>query len=280
MRLALAQIVSTPDRATNLERALRAMDEAAAAGAEMVVFPEVVLDRFFPAQRRSVCPLPVDDLAEPVPGPVTEKLAEKAREHSLVTVFNLYERVGEKTYDSSPVIDADGSLLGVTRMVHITQYEGFYEQDYYDPGDTGAPVYDTAAGKIGVAICYDRHFPEYLRGLALAGADLVVVPQAGCLGEWPEGLYEAELRVAAFQNGFFMALANRVGVEETLTFAGESFMVDPEGRVLAQGARLEEDLVVADLDLASCAESPARKLFRRHRRPELYAGWVGEEAGR
>lgn len=277
MRLALAQIVSTPDRAANLERALRAMDEAAAAGAEMVVFPEVVLDRFFPAQRRNICPLPVDELAEPVPGPVTERLAEKAREHSLVTVFNLYERDGERTFDSSPVIDADGSLLGITRMVHITQYEGFYEQDYYDPGDTGAPVYETAVGKIGVAICYDRHFPEYLRGLALGGADLVVVPQAGALGEWPEGLYEAELRVAAFQNGYFMALANRVGVEETLTFAGESFVVDPEGRVLAQGARLEEDLVVVDLDLATCADSPARQLFRRHRRPELYAAWVGGE---
>ena len=275
MRLALAQIVSTPDRAANLDRALRAMDEAAAAGAELVVFPEVVLDRFFPAERRDVCSLPVAELAEPIPGPTTERLAEKAREHGLVTVFNLYERDGDRSYDSSPVIDADGTLLGVTRMVHITQYEGFYEQDYYDPGDTGAPVYDTAAGKIGVAICYDRHFPEYLRGLALGGADLVVVPQAGALGEWPEGLYEAELKVGAFHNGYFMALANRVGVEETLTFAGESFVVDPDGRVLARGKTLEEDLVVVDLDLSHCERSNARQLFLKHRRPELYAGWVG-----
>ena len=101
-------------------------------------------------------------------------------------------------------------------MVHITDYACFHEQGYYTPGDTGAPVYDTRVGRIGVAICYDRHYPEYMRALALAGAELVVVPQAGAVGEWPEGLYEAEMRVAAFQNGYFTALCNRVGKEERL----------------------------------------------------------------
>jgi predicted amidohydrolase len=275
MRIALAQIVSTEDRAHNLERALAAFDEAAAAGADLVVFAEVVLDRFFPQYRCHDLPYNAADLAETVPGPTTERLAAKAREHGIVVVFNLYEVDAEgRTFDSSPVIDADGSILGVTRMIHITDYEGFHETDYYHPGDTGAPVYATRAGKIGVAICYDRHYPEYMRALALGGAELVVIPQAGTLGEWPEGLFEAEVRTAAFQNGYFAALCNRVGVEDELTFSGESFVVDPDGRVVAQGRRLEEDLVVVDLDLAQCQASCARRLFLRDRRPELYSDWV------
>jgi predicted amidohydrolase len=279
MRLALAQLGSGEDRGENLERALAAMAAAAARGAEMVVFPEIVLDRFFPqhpSPERGVCPPAAAALAEPIPGPTTERLAARARELSLVTVFNLYEVDGGRTFDSSPVIDADGSLLGVTRMLHITDYDGFHEQDYYHPGDTGAPVYETRAGRVGVAICYDRHYPEYLRALALAGADLVVIPQAGTLGEWPEGLFEAEVRTAAFQNGYFAALCNRVGVEEKLTFAGESFAVDPDGRVIARGKRLEEDLVIVDLDLARCAASCGRRLFRRDRRPELYGEWLSK----
>ena len=105
--------------------------------------------------------------------------AARARELGVVVVLNLYERDGERGFDCSPVIDADGSLLGRTRMIHITDYPCFHEQGYYTPGDTGAPVYRTQAGAIGVAICYDRHYPEYMRALALGGADLVVVPQAG-----------------------------------------------------------------------------------------------------
>ena len=275
MRIALAQIASTRDRARNLERALAAIDRAAGAGADLVAFAEIVLDRFFPQQTCKDLPYDATALAEPVPGPITDAVAAKAREHSLVVVFNLYEVDDRgRFFDSSPVIDADGTVLGVTRMVHITDYEGFHEQDYYHPGDTGAPVYATRAGKIGVAICYDRHYPEYLRALALGGADLVIIPQAGTLGEWPEGLFEAEVRTAAFQNGYFAALCNRVGVEDELTFAGESFITDPDGRILARGKRLEEDLVVADLDLTQCEKSSARRLFLRDRRPELYPDWI------
>lgn len=276
MRLALAQLVSGKDRQHNLARVLAAMDQAAAADADMVVFPEVVLDRFFPATKgaggRGVR---ARSLAEEIPGPSTEALSAKAAEHGLVTVFNLYERAGDKFYDTSPVFDADGSLLGVTRMIHICDYEGFHEQDYYDPGDTGAPVYDTKVGKIGVAICYDRHYPEFMRAMAVQGAQLVVIPQAGALGEWPEGLFEAEIRTAAFQNGYFAALCNRVGLEDKLTFAGESFVVDPSGRMLAKGATLEEDLLVVDIDLSECDTSSARTLFLRDRRPELYGEWIG-----
>jgi beta-ureidopropionase len=272
MRIALAQLASSPDREANLARALATMTAARAAGADLIAFPEVILDRFFPQH-------PGDEkalaLAEPIPGPTTERIAARARELGLVTVFNLYELDERgRRFDSSPVFDADGTLLGVTRMIHITDYEGFHEKDYYHPGDKGVPVYQTRVGKIGVAICYDRHYPEVMRALGVAGAELVVIPQAGTVGEWPEGLYEAEVRTAAFQNGYFTALANRVGVEGKLHFAGESFAVDPEGRVIARGKSLEEDLVVTDVDLSLCAGSTARRLFWRDRRPELYKGWL------
>ena len=269
-RIALAQLRADPDPAANLERALAAMDRAAAAGAGLIAFPELAPLPFFPQWEGFPA---ARDLAEPVPGPTCERISAKAAEHRLVTVFNLYERDGDRHYDSSPVFDADGSLCGVTRMVHITEYACFHEQRYYDPGNRGAPVYDTAVGKVGVAICYDRHYPEYMRALGVAGADLVVIPQAGSLDEWPDGMYEAEVRTAAFQNGYYAALCNRVGAEERLTFAGESFVVAPDGAVVARGARLAEDLVLADLDLDACANSPARTLFWRHRRPDAYRGW-------
>lgn len=273
MRIALAQLAAGPDRAANLERVLDVMGEASRAGAELIAFPEVILDRFFPQ-------VPDDPkalkLAETIPGPTTDRIAARARELGLVTVFNLYELdpATGRRFDSSPVFDADGRLLGITRMLHITDYEMCHEQSYYYPGDKGAPVFDTRVGKIGVAICYDRHYPEVMRALGVAGAELVVIPQAGTVGEWPDGLFEAEIRTAAFQNGYFAALANRVGVEDSLQFSGESFVVDPEGTVLVRSGDPIEEILFADLDLAACAASTARRLFWRHRRPELYGGWL------
>jgi N-carbamoylputrescine amidase len=271
LRIALAQLAAGPDRAANLARVLDVMGEAKRAGAGLIAFPEIILDRFFPESRDNREAL---QLAEPIPGPTSDRIAERARELGLVTVFNLYEiDASGHRFDSSPVFDADGRLLGVTRMIHITDYEGFYEQSYYAPGDRGMPVYDTRVGKVGVAICYDRHYPEVMRALGVAGAELVVIPQAGAVGEWPEGLYEAEVRTAAFQNGYFIALANRAGVEGKLHFAGESFVVDPDGKILARSTSPEEDLLLADVDLAACQTSTARRLFWQHRRPELYRGW-------
>ncbi len=271
MRIALVQQAAGPDQRENLRRGLAAIERAAREGAALVAFAELAFERFHPQRPASGHPAA---LAEPVPGPTTEALAEAARRHRVVVVGNLYERDGERCYDCSPVIDADGTLLGKTRMVHITDYEGFHEQGYYAPGDSGAPVYPTAAGRVGVAICYDRHFPEYMRALALRGAWLVVVPQAGAVDEWPEGLFEAEMRVAAFQNGYYVALCNRVGREEVLEFAGESFVCAPDGRVLARAPRGEATILYADLDPAEAERSHARRLFLRDRRPELYGEWL------
>jgi len=272
MRLALIQQYATADLADNLRRAIAATRRAAAAGAELVGFAELALTPFYPERPASS---DVRQLAEPVPGPTTDTFAALARELGIVVVMNLFERDGEATYDCSPVIDADGTLLGRTRMVHITEYPGFHERQYYTPSDLGAPVFDTRAGRLGVAICYDRHFPEYMRALALGGADLVVVPQAGVVDEWPAGFFEAEMCTAAFQNGYFVALCNRVGADGALTFAGESFVCGPEGAVRVQAPRGRDALLVAHVDLAETAQSHARRVLMKDRRPELYAKWLG-----
>jgi len=271
MKIALIQQHATKDKNANVTRGLAALEAAARSGAALACFAELAFEWFYPQR-------PADrgfrDLAEPLDGPTVKAFQQKAKALGIVTVINLYERDGNHTFDSSPVIDADGTLLGVTRMIHITDYPCFHEQGYYTPGDKGAPVYSTKAGRIGVSICYDRHFPEYMRALAVAGADLVIVPQAGAVDEWPEGLYEAEMRVAAFQNGYFTALCNRVGQEDCLNFAGESFVCGPDGEVIARAAKSQDEILYAEIDYAALAETNARKLFMKHRRPELYGDWL------
>ncbi len=273
MKIALIQQTAGEDRHYNRERGLKAVKEAAKHGAQIISFAELAFEPFYPQKHATPETLA---LAEPIPGTTTEAFRRLAAELKVVIVLNLFERDGDKTYDSSPVIDADGTILGVTRMIHITDYPGFHEQGYYHPGDHGAPVYHTQYGKIGVAICYDRHYPEYMRALALQGAEIVFVPQAGAVGEWPEGLYEAEMRVAAFQNGYFTALCNRVGQEEVLTFSGESFVCNPAGTVIARAAQGKGEILYADIDLQEIKTSHAKTLFFRHRRPELYADWLGK----
>ena len=271
LRVALVQQHATTDKAGNLARGLLALEQAVQRGAGLVCYAELAFERFFPQYRAQGSAV---DRAEPISGPTIRAFQEKARDLGVVVVLNVYEREGSCAYDCSPVIDADGTLVGRTRMVHITDYPCFHEQGYYTPGNTGAPVYQTRAGRIGVAICYDRHYPEYMRALAIGGADLVVVPQAGTTGEWPDGLYEGEMRVAAFQNGYHVALCNRVGREDGMMFSGESFVCRPDGTVIARAAQGEDAILIADIDLASAQESHARRLFLQHRRPELYGAWI------
>ena len=275
MIVALVQQHAGDDRQENRARGLATVREAARNGAQVVCFAELAFDRFYPQ-----IPATPESLAkaEPVPGPTTAAFSALAAELGVVIVLNVFEQAGGDpglTFDSSPVIDTDGTILGITRMVHITEYESFHEQGYYAPGDRGAPVYDTQFGKIGVAICYDRHYPEYMRALAVQGAEVVVVPQAGAVGEWPEGLYEAEMQVTAFQNGYWIALCNRVGEEEHLTFAGESFVCGPDGTVVGRAGSGTGEIFYCDLDLSECEKSHARRLFLRDRRPELYRDWIG-----
>ena len=273
MRIALVQQRAGQDKAVNVERGLVALERAAEAGGELVCFAELAFEPFYP---QNPAQNGYADFAEPVPGPITDAFSRRARELGVVVILNLFERHGDRCFDCSPVIDADGTLLGRTRMAHITDFACFHEKGYYAPGDTGAPVFDTNAGRVGVAICYDRHYPEYMRALALGGAELVVVPQAGAVGEWPEGMYEAELQVAAFQNGYFAALCNRVGEEERVTFAGESFVCAPDGRVIARAPGGEDHLLLADVDLGEVERSAARRLFLADRRPDLYPAWFAQ----
>jgi len=272
MRLALIQQHATADKAANLARGLAAARKAAASGAELICFAELAFEPFYPQRPSDGNHLA---LAETIPGPTTDAFCRLARELGVVIVPNLYEKQGEQAFDTSPMIDADGRLIGAQRMVHIPDYPGFHEKTYYTPGDLGAPVFSTAVGRIGVVICYDRHYPETMRALALGGADLVLVPQAGAVDEWPEGLFEAEMRVAAFQNGLFVALCNRVGKEEILEFAGGSFVCNPQGEVIARAAQSQDDLLLCDIDLAKNAKSSARTLFFPDRRAELYGDWLG-----
>jgi N-carbamoylputrescine amidase len=274
MKIALIQQNAILDREDNVRRGLEAFKIAAESGAELIAFAELAFYRFLPQTQATPQEL---KKAEPIPGPTTEKFARLSKEYGVVAVLNTFESDGERTYDASPVIDADGTLLGVTRMVHIMEGLGFYEKGYYTPGDKMSFVYETQVGRVGVAICYDRHYPEYMRNLALQGAELVIVPQAGALGEWPDGIFEGELQVAAFQNGYFAALVNRVGKEEKLHFSGGSYVVDPFGTVIARAPQDEDFILYAECDLDQIPESPARKFFLRDRRPDFYRKLALEE---
>ncbi len=267
MKIALIQQHAGRNVEDNIQRGLDAVREAAQNGAEVIAFAELAFLPFLPQK-----PAGQDfaSMADTVPGSITGRFSSLAREYGVVLVLNLFEQSGERTFDSSPVIDADGSLLGVTRMVHIMDGMGFYEKGYYSPGDRTDFVYETQKGRIGVAICYDRHFPEYMRNLGLLEAELVIVPQAGAMGEWPSGIFEAELRVASFQNGYFSALVNRVGKEEHLHFSGESFVTDPTGQVIARASKGKDAILYADCDFRKIVQSPAKSYFMRDRRPDFY----------
>ena len=166
-KIALIQQPASGSRGANINKGVAATREAAGNGANLLCFSELAFDRFYPAQPAGP---DRDTLAKTIPGPTTDVFTALARELEVVIVLNFLEMDGGKTFDSSPVIDADGAILGSTRMVHVPDYPCFHEKGYYTPGDRGAAVYDTAIGRIGVAICYDRHYPEYMRALAVAGA--------------------------------------------------------------------------------------------------------------
>jgi N-carbamoylputrescine amidase len=267
MKIALVQQHATRNREENIQRGVQALEEAASQGAKLVAFAELAFDWFLPQHP------PQGDLleqAEPIPGPSTDRFCELAKTHGVVVVLNLFEREGNRTYDASPVIDADGKIVGKNRMVHVIEAPCFHEKGHYTPGDLGAGVFQTAVGRIGIAICYDRHFPEYMRALGLKDAQLVVVPQAGAHDEWPPGVFEAELQAAAFQNGYFAALVNRVGREDRLAFEGRSYITGPDGRIIAQAPADEDFILYGEVDFSAIQRCAARNYFLEDRRPDLY----------
>ncbi len=247
------------------------IEQAAAAGVQILCFQELFNGPYF-------CPSQDErwyQLAEPVPeGPTISFMRELAARHSLVLVVPLYEKATTGVYyNTAAVIDADGSYLGRYRKKHIPQVAGFWEKFFFKPGNEGYPVFDTAFGKVGVYICYDRHFPEGARLLGLNGAEIVFNPSATVAG-LSMHLWKLEQPAHAVANGFFMGNINRVGTEapwDIGRFYGTSYFCDPRGKIIAEGGEDEDELVIADLDLDLIEEVRNTWQFYRDRRPETYA---------
>ncbi|GLW69711.1 hydrolase [Kitasatospora phosalacinea] len=270
VRAALFQTAWTGDKETMLAAAERAARDAAAQGAQVIGFQEVFNAPYF-------CQVQEPEhyaWAEPVPdGPTVRRMQALARELGIVVVAPVYEieRPGFY-YNTAAVIDADGSYLGKYRKHHIPQVHGFWEKYYFKPGNLGWPVFDTAVGKVGVNICYDRHFPEGWRALGLAGAEIVYNPSATSRG-LSAYLWQLEQPAAAVANEYFVAAINRVGVEEygDDDFYGTSYFVDPRGQFVGEVASdKSEELVVRDLDLGMIDQVRQQWAFYRDRRPDAY----------
>ena len=214
------------------------------------------------------------DAAESVPGPTTETMQAICRKHSMVMVVPVYEREQAGVYyNTAAVIDADGKYLGKYRKNHIPQCNpGFFEKFYFKPGNLGYPVFATQYAKVGVYICYDRHFPEGARILGLNGAEIVFNPSATVAG-LSEYLWKLEQPAHAVANGYFVGAINRVGTEAPWNigeFYGQSYFCDPRGRFVAEASRDKDELVVADLNLDLIKEVRDTWQFYRDRRPETY----------
>ncbi|MEE1823728.1 acyltransferase [Streptomyces sp. BE20] len=270
VRAALVQTRWTGDQESMIALHERYAREAAAQGAKILGFQEVFNAPYF-------CQVQEPEhyrWAEPVPdGPTVRRMAELARELGLVLVVPVYEEEQPGVYyNTAAVIDADGSYLGKYRKHHIPQVKGFWEKYYFKPGNVGWPVFDTAVGKVGVYICYDRHFPEGWRALGLAGAQIVYNPSATSRG-LSAYLWQLEQPAAAVANEYFVAAINRVGTEEygDNDFYGTSYFVDPRGRFVGEVASdKEEELVVRDLDMGLIEEVRQQWAFYRDRRPDAY----------
>jgi predicted amidohydrolase len=264
MRIAFAQMKIDSDAKKNLDKTLRYMDEAKKEGADLIFFPEVQLSPFFPQfENRDVSQYVIREHDD-----CLEQIANKSKELELYSSPNVYLEKEGKKYDASLMIDRNGDLMGISKMVHVFQGEQFYEQDYYTPSDTGFQVYETDFGKVGIVICFDRHLPESIRTCALKGAELIIIPTANTKGENLE-MFEWEIRVQAMQNNVFIAMCNRVGKEDNMDFAGESLLVDPNGNLLVKTNDLES-LSVVEIDLSMVHQIRKKRPFINLRRTNSY----------
>lgn len=265
MRIALAQSGVRDSIEENVERALKMMEDAIDSGAQLIFFPEVHLYPFFPQYQKTgegPTSLEIDDL-------IVSKFREKSRQLSIISIPNIYLKEGSKKFDASVVIGSKGELVGIAKMVHVVQVEKFYEQDYYTPSDSGFQVYDTSIGKIGMVICFDRHFPESIRICVLKGAEIIIIPTVNTKEEQSE-MFEWELRVQAMQNSVFIAMCNRVGTEGDMHFSGESIVIDPNGDVVKK-ADDSEQILLADLQLNMVKECREKRKYLQLRRPGMYS---------
>jgi N-carbamoylputrescine amidase len=272
IRIALAQMAATENLETNRQKGLDWVEQAANEGAQIICFTELGLLPFFPQYRTEK---KFFQWAESIDGPTVKRFGEAAIRENLHVLLNFFERAGAgEYYDTTVLLKATGGrALGPVRMMHVAEEPCFNEKFYYWPGNTPPQVFDLGDVKIGVAICYDRHFPEYMRQLVLQGAEIIFAPFAGISND-PINMYEIEMQGTAFQNQVFIAAVNRVGKEPTVEFAGCSFVVDPAGGVIARAPRGEEKLLLVDCDLSLIEAMRQVRPFLRDRRPEVYEGWL------
>jgi N-carbamoylputrescine amidase len=267
VRIACIQGRAGPDREETFKNLELLLEEASSQEARIACFPELTIDQFFPQYYHEE---KYFDLAEPLNGPIVNRFQELAKTHDIALIPNLYEQGDQPHtyYDTSPVIDAQGHILGSQRMMHIAEDPTEDEKFYYTPGDRGYNVFSVETMKIGIAICYDRHFPEHIRILTLRGANIVFVPTA------TTGLHrkawEVEAQANAIVNGIFIAHANKIGKEGALNFFGKSLVVDPGGTIIAEASETKEEVLVADIDTSLIAEIRNEWPFLRDRRPDTY----------
>ena len=245
------------------------IEEAASQGVQILCLQEIFSTPYF-------CPGQDSDwyaAAEPIPGPTVERMQELARKHQMVMIVPIYEKEQPGVlYNTAAVIDADGTLLGKYRKHHIPHTSGFWEKFFFRPGNLGYPVFETRYAKVGVYICYDRHFPEGARALGLNGAEIVYNPSATVAG-LSQYLWKLEQPAHAVANGYFMGCINRVGTEKPWDlgqFYGSSYFVDPRGQFVATASEDQDELLIAELDLDLIDEVRSVWQFYRDRRPESY----------
>ncbi|MDA8300802.1 MAG: acyltransferase [Actinomycetota bacterium] len=273
VRAALVQAKWTGDKESMISSSIALAREAASQGAQILCFQELFYGPYF-------CQVQEPEYysyAEPVPGPTTEKMIELARQTQMVVIAPIYEEEQPGVYyNTALVIDADGRFLGKYRKNHIPQVRGFWEKYYFRPGNLGYPVFETSVCKVGVYICYDRHFPEGWRALGLAGAEIVFNPSATSRG-LSAYLWDLEQPAAAVANEYFVGAINRVGVEPLgdNDYYGSSYFVDPRGQKVGLPASDSDDeVVVRDLDLGMIEEVRQLWAFYRDRRPDGYGPLV------
>jgi beta-ureidopropionase len=273
VRSALIQATGSIDKDENIAKHLELIAEAAKQGAQITCLQELFFSPYF---------CQVQDakwygLVEPIPGPTTRLMQEVAQKHSMVLVVPLYEEEAPGIYyNTGVVIDADGTLLGKYRKTHIPHLPGFWEKFYFRPGNLGYPVFNTRYARVGVYICYDRHFPEGARALGLNGAEIVYMPSATSRG-LSMHLWRIEQTAHAIANGYFVGTINRVGQEKELgsnDYYGSSYFCDPRGQIIAQASDREEEVLVADLDLDLVRQVRNEWQFYRDRRPDAYGDIV------
>ena len=269
IRAALVQTNWTGDKESMIKAHEDYARDAAAQGAKVICFQELFYGPYF-------CQVQDKEFysyAESVPGPTTERFQALAAELGMVMVLPMYEQEQPGVlYNTAAVVDADGTYLGKYRKTHIPQVKGFWEKFYFRPGNLGYPVFDTAVGKVGVYICYDRHFPEGWRCLGLNGAEIVFNPSATSRG-LSEYLWRLEQPAAAVANMYYVGAINRTGIEELgdNDFYGQSYFVDPRGQFVGDvGDPYKPELIVRDLDLDRIREVRDTWAFYRDRRPDAY----------